>query len=117
MRDRIGLTATRWWSHEDADNRATPDVNLCSDCALPLQLAAPAFITSQDRDRAGNDLERLRQLPGAPAYFGPLFWPWQMPSPGIRGGPRRSTSWAGEPSTDQRKPTPPKQRYRASTIP
>jgi hypothetical protein len=81
MRDRIGLTATRWWSHEDADNQAAPDVNLCNDCALPLQLAAPAFITSQDRDRAGNDLERVRKLPGAPAYLGAIILAWANTQP------------------------------------
>src|SRR6516164_5532485 len=51
MRDRIGLFATRWWSHEDADSQAAPDspddVKLCEECALPLDFA-PAFLTSQD---------------------------------------------------------------------
>src|SRR5262245_18480582 len=43
-RDRIGQVATRWWSHENADNQAAPDsqdddVTLCEECALPLQFA------------------------------------------------------------------------------
>ncbi len=123
MRDRIGLTATRWWSHEDADNRATPDVNLCSDCALPLQLAAPAFITSQDRDRAGNDLERLRQLPGAPAYLGAIILAWANAQPRDPRVPealylvvRRSTSWCGQHDTDKRIPRPRRQPTCCSTI-
>jgi hypothetical protein len=73
MRDRIGLTATRWW--QGAPD-AQDDVTLCNDCALPLQLAAPAFITSQDRDRTRNDVKRLRQLPGAPAYLGAIILGW-----------------------------------------
>jgi hypothetical protein len=85
MRDRIGLTATRWWFHEDADNQGAPDtqddVTLCNDCALPLQFAAPAFITSQDRDRARNDVKRLRQLPGAPAYLGAIILGWANAQP------------------------------------
>src|SRR5262249_2624011 len=36
MRDVIGLVATRWWEHRDADNQAAPgsqdDVTLCDDC-------------------------------------------------------------------------------------
>ena len=85
MRDRIGLTATRWWSHEDSDDQRAPDaqdnVTLCDDCALPLQLAAPTFITSQDRDRARNDVTRLRQLPGAPAYLGATILSWANAQP------------------------------------
>jgi hypothetical protein len=85
MRDRIGLLATRWWSREDADNQRAPDaqdnVTLCYECALPLQFAAPAFITSQDRDRARDDVARLRQLPGAPAYLGAIILAWANAQP------------------------------------
>jgi hypothetical protein len=80
MRDRIGLYGPRWWSHDDSDAQQAPDeqdnATLCDDCALPLQLAAPAFITRQDRDRARNDVARLRQLPGAPAYLGAIILSW-----------------------------------------
>ena len=60
-------------------NRAPDEqdnATLCDDCALPLQLAAPAFITLGDRDRARNDVARLRQLPGAPAYLGAIILSW-----------------------------------------
>ena len=83
MRDRIGLVATRWWEHADADNQvdAQNDVTLCSDCALPLQFAPPAFLTAEDRDRARNDVARLRQLPGAPAYLGAIILAWANAQP------------------------------------
>jgi hypothetical protein len=84
-RDRIGLVATRWWEHADSDNQAAvdaqDDVPLCSDCALPLQLAAPGFITRQDRDRARDEVSRLRQLPGAPAYLGAIILAWANAQP------------------------------------
>src|SRR5262249_19256231 len=73
MRDVIGLVATRWWEHGDADNQAVPDapddVTLCDDCALPLQFAAPAFLTPQDREQARGEVGRLRHLPAAPCYI------------------------------------------------
>jgi hypothetical protein len=85
MRDVIGLVATRWWEHADADNQAAPDapddVTLCDDCALPLQFAAPAFLTPQDRERARNEVARLRQLPGAPAYLGAIIIAWANAQP------------------------------------
>jgi hypothetical protein len=85
MRDVIGLVATRWWEHVDADNQAAPDaadnITLCDDCALPLQFAAPAFLTSQDRDRARDEAVRLRQLPGAPAYLGAIIIAWANAQP------------------------------------
>jgi len=85
MRDVIGLVATRWWEHGDADNQAAPDaqddVTLCDDCALPLQFAAPAFLTAEDRERARNEVARLRQLPGAPAYLGAIIIAWANAQP------------------------------------
>jgi hypothetical protein len=85
MRDVIGLVATRWWEHRDADNQAAPgsqdDVTLCDDCALPLQFAAPAFLTPQDRERARGEVARLRQLPGAPAYLGAIILAWANAQP------------------------------------
>jgi hypothetical protein len=83
MRDVIGLVATRWWSREEADNQ-TPDVAdiaLCDDCALPLQFAAPAFLTPADRDRARDEVARLRKLPGAPAYLGAIIIAWANAQP------------------------------------
>jgi hypothetical protein len=85
MRDVIGLVATRWWSREDSDNQtasdATNDITLCDDCALPLQFAPPAFLTSQDRERARNEVAHLRQLPGAPAYIGAIIIAWANAQP------------------------------------
>jgi hypothetical protein len=84
MRDQIGLVATRWWEHADSDNQAAPDaadITLCDDCALPLQFAPPAFLTSQDRDRARDEVARLRQLPGAPAYLGAIILSWANAQP------------------------------------
>jgi len=85
MRDQIGLVATRWWERGDADNQAVSgapdDVTLCDDCALPLQFAPPAFLTSSDRDRARNEVARLRQLPGAPAYLGAIIIAWANAQP------------------------------------
>jgi hypothetical protein len=85
MRDQIGLVATRWWERGDADNQTVPnaphDVTLCDDCALPLQFAPPAFLTSSDRDRARNEVARLRQLPGAPAYLGAIIIAWANAQP------------------------------------
>jgi len=85
MRDQIGLVATRWWERGDADNQAAPDapddVTLCDDCALPLQFAPSAFLTSQDRDRARNEVARLRQLPGAPVYLGAIILAWANAQP------------------------------------
>jgi len=85
VRDQIGLVATRWWERGDADNQAVPgapdDVTLCDDCALPLQFAPPAFLTSSDSDRARNEVARLRQLPGAPAYLGAIIIAWANAQP------------------------------------
>jgi hypothetical protein len=85
MRDRIGLYGPRWWSHEDSDDQqalnAPDNATLCDDCALPLQLAAPAFITPQDRDRARNDVARLLKLPGPPAYLGAIILSWANAQP------------------------------------
>jgi len=84
MRDVIGLVAARWWEHVDSDKQAAPDaadITLCDDCALPLQFAPPAFLTSGDRDRARNEVARLRQLPGAPAYLGAIILSWANAQP------------------------------------
>jgi len=84
MREVIGLVATRWWEHVDSDKQAAPDaadITLCDDCALPLQFAPPAFLTSGDRDRARNEVARLRQLPGAPAYLGAIILSWANAQP------------------------------------
>jgi len=85
MRDQIGLVATRWWERGDADNQAAPDapddVTLCDDCALPLQFAPPAFLTAEERGRARNEVARLRQLPGAPAYLGAIIIAWANAQP------------------------------------
>ena len=88
LRDRIGLYGPRWWSHEDDDQQppnaqdnAQDNAALCDECALPLQLAAPAFITPQERERARDDGARLRRLPGAPAYLGAIILAWANAQP------------------------------------
>src|SRR6516164_2193621 len=40
-----------------------------------------AFLTSGDRDRARNEVARLRQLPGAPAYLGAIILSWANAQP------------------------------------
>jgi hypothetical protein len=75
----IGAFGPRWWAADEgpfgnADDNGNP--RLCVDCALPLPLVAPAFITAADRDRAKADNERLRKLPGGPAWLGSVVIPW-----------------------------------------
>jgi hypothetical protein len=77
--DVIGTFGPRWWAADEsplgnADSNSGP--RLCVDCALPLPLVAPAFITSADQERAKSDNERLRKLPGAPAWLGSVVIPW-----------------------------------------
>jgi hypothetical protein len=78
-RDKIGLFGPRWWASGDSpfgerDDNGTP--LLCVDCALPLPLIAPPFITAQDTARAKADNDRLAKLPGAPAWLGAIVIPW-----------------------------------------
>jgi hypothetical protein len=78
-RDVIGLFGPRWWANGDlATGYPDDDGNpiLCGDCALPLPLVAPPFITEQDKARAKADNARLGKLPGAPAYLGAIVIPW-----------------------------------------
>jgi hypothetical protein len=77
--DVIGAFGPRWWAADEspsgnADDNGGP--RLCVDCALPLPLVAPAFITSADQERAKADNERLHKLPGAPAWLGSVVIPW-----------------------------------------
>ena len=78
-RDVIGRYGPRWWAAGDppfanAEDDGTPV--LCVDCALPLPLIAPPFITQQDRDAAKADNDRLAKMPGAPALLGSIVIPW-----------------------------------------
>jgi hypothetical protein len=78
-RDKIGLYGPRWWASGDGpfgerDDNGTP--LLCPDCALPLPLVAPPFITAKDTTRARADNDRLGKLPGAPAWLGSVVIPW-----------------------------------------
>jgi hypothetical protein len=82
--DRIGRFGRRWWDQNDrgsdsldADSKPT----MCTDCALPLTFAAPPFLTEADRERAQKENERLRELPGAPAYLGAIVIPWAKAHP------------------------------------
>ena len=84
-RDVIGRYGPRWWAKDDgpfgynADDKGEP--LLCRDCALPLPLVAPPFITPQDKEHAKADNDRLRQLPGAPAWLGSIIIPWAKANP------------------------------------
>jgi hypothetical protein len=78
-RDVIGAFGPRWWAAGDAPFGNTDDAGnpqLCVDCALPLPLIAPPFITAKDKDRAKADNDRLAKLPGAPAWLGAIVIPW-----------------------------------------
>jgi hypothetical protein len=76
--DVIGQFGPRWWAADDmpfyADDSGNP--LLCGDCALPLPLVAPVFITDKDKERAKAENERLGKLPGAPAWLGSVIIPW-----------------------------------------
>jgi hypothetical protein len=77
-RDRIGLYGSRWWAGEEnssAYTDASGEPQVC-DCALPLPLVAPQFITDADKAAAKADTERLMKLPGAPAWLGAIVIPW-----------------------------------------
>jgi hypothetical protein len=78
-RDKIGLFGPRWWASGDGPIGERDDTGaplLCIDCALPLPLVAPPFITAKDATRALADNERLGKLPGAPAWLGSIVIPW-----------------------------------------
>ena len=86
-RDVIGRYGPRWWTKDDsafANSDAKGEPLLCLDCALPLPLVAPPFITAQDKARAKADNDRLRQLPGAPAWLGSIVIPWAKANPNDR---------------------------------
>jgi len=76
--DVIGQFGPRWWAADDnpfvTDDSGNPFV--CLDCALPLPITAPEFITSRDKERAKADAERLGKLPGAPEWLGSVIIPW-----------------------------------------
>ena len=74
----IGEFGPRWWAADEgpfgnADDNGNP--RLC-DCALPLPLVVPMFITASDQERTKVDNERLRKLPGGPAWLGSVVIPW-----------------------------------------
>jgi hypothetical protein len=78
-RDVIGAFGPRWWAADETpfgnvDDNGNP--RLCSDCALPLPLVAPVFITARDQERAKADNARLRKLAGGPAWLGAVVIPW-----------------------------------------
>jgi len=78
-RDQIGLYGPRWWAKDEtpfgnADDKGNPI--LCPDCALPMPLVAPPFLTEKDKASAEADNARLGKLPGAPAYLGAIVIPY-----------------------------------------
>jgi hypothetical protein len=75
----IGAFGARWWASSDTPFGNTDDNGnsvLCLDCALPLPLVAPPFITAQDKQRAKADNDRLGKLPGGPTWLGAVVIPW-----------------------------------------
>ena len=77
--DVIGRFGPRWWAAGDTPFENTDDNGnplLCIDCALPLPLVAPLFVTAGDQERAKADNDRLGKLPGAPAWLGSVVTPW-----------------------------------------
>jgi hypothetical protein len=78
-RDAIGSFGPRWWAASDSPYGDRDDNGgplLCVDCALPLPLIAPPFITARDKQSAKADNHRLGKLPGAPAWLGSIVIPW-----------------------------------------
>ena len=78
-RDVIGRFGPRWWASGDTPFASVDDHGnplLCSDCAIPLPLIAPPFITDRDKADAKADNERLSKLPGAPAFLGSIIIAW-----------------------------------------
>ena len=78
-RDVIGRFGPRWWASGDTPFASVDDHGnplLCSDCAMPLPLIAPPFITDRDKADAKADNERLSKLPGAPAFLGSIIIAW-----------------------------------------
>jgi hypothetical protein len=84
-RDVIGRYGARWWAAGDTPFGSNTDGDgnpqLCTDCALPVPLVAPAFITAQDKDSAKADNDRLSKLTGAPAWLGAIIIPWAKAHP------------------------------------
>jgi hypothetical protein len=85
QRDVIGLFGPRWWAAEDTpvgnqDDNETP--RLCGDCALPVPLIAPPFVTDRDKQIAKTQSERLGKLPGGPAWLGAIVIPLAKAHPG-----------------------------------
>ena len=79
-RDMIGPYGPRWWAKDDTPFGSNMDDNgnplLCIDCALPLPLVAPPFVTDADKAKAKADNEHLSKLPGAPTWLGLIVIPW-----------------------------------------
>jgi hypothetical protein len=79
-RDVIGRFGPRWWGSEDAGADGATGrprkIELCADCALPLEFEAPAFLTAADRAAAEADAKRLSALPSGPAWLGSIVIPW-----------------------------------------
>ena len=77
QRDKIGLYGPRWWAAGDSfGERDDKGAIVLCDCALPLPLVAPPFITAKDTARAKADNDRLGKLAGAPAWLGAVVIPW-----------------------------------------
>jgi hypothetical protein len=83
--DVIGRFGPRWWAAGDTPFGGDTDDNgnprLCTDCALPLPLIAPPFITADDKARAKADNDRLGKLPGAPTWLGSIVIAWAKAHP------------------------------------
>jgi hypothetical protein len=80
-RDVIGPFGPRWWAADDASNHDDDSPRLC-DCALPVPLIAPPFLTDRDKQIAKTESEGLGKLPGGPAWLGAIVIPWAKAHPG-----------------------------------
>jgi hypothetical protein len=84
-RDVIGPFGPRWWAADESQVGNQDDNDgprLCGDCALPVPLVAPPFITDRDQQIAKTEGERLGKLPGGPAWLGAIVIPWAKAHPG-----------------------------------
>ena len=113
-RDVIGRFGPRWWAADDTPPATTDDNDnplLCCDCALPVPLIAPPFITDRDKaDRQGGQ-RTPGQAAGRPGlarrHRHSLGEGASGRSPGSGGAPQRG---AGDPIRRhgfRRRPRPP----------
>ena len=93
-RDRASSAALRAVDDTPISNHDNVTSPACGDCALPVPLIAPPFITDWDKQIARTQSERLGKLPGGLAWLGAIVIPWARrirAIPGFGGAPQRGT--------------------------